>query len=241
MLALVSILLFALCAFVVSMHFIEKQTTKKTQQEIGRRIGVESRKPDETTGEVRSVGSFMAVDASGSACLSDKKGLLETLVFEIAKHLPKRKTSRCIDRDLPELIDVLALGMEAGLSFESAFAIYANRFDTALACECRPTSALMTSGIMSRDDAMQDLASRLDSNMFWRFVRITLRSVKFGSRLLPTLEGLSDEARKQYRSSIEEQASKAPTKMLVPTGVLILPAMLLIVCGPFLLELLQQF
>ncbi len=214
MIALISILLVAVGVSIVSMHFIEQRTSKKTYLEIEKRMGVE---PDK------------------------EKGILETLASEISKLLPKRKCSCSIDRDLPELIDVLALGMEAGLSFESAFAIYANRFDTELARECRSTSALMTSGILSREQAMKDLASRLNSNMFWRFVRITLRSVRFGSRLLPTLDGLSDEARKQYRNSIEEQASKAPTKMLVPTGVLILPAMLLLVCGPFLLELLQQF
>ena len=51
------------------------------------------------------------------------------------------------------------------------------------------------------------------------------------------LEALSAEARNQYRAACEEKIAKAPVKMLMPTGALILPAMLLLVMGPILLEM----
>lgn len=42
-----------------------------------------------------------------------------------------------------------------------------------------------------------------------------------------------------HRAQVEERVAKAPVKMMVPTGTLILPAMLLLVLGPVLLELME--
>lgn len=214
MLALISILLMAACAFAVAICAMDRRDMQRSRDQIESRMGTGSH---------------------------DGRSNSKYKLPVLARRLSGHRENRNVDKDLPELIDVLGLGMRSGLSFENAFSIYANRFDSPLARECRAASALMTSGVMPREEAMNELASRLCSRSFSRFVRITLRSARFGSSLLPMLESLSEEVRREYRNSIEEKAAKAPTKMLVPTGALILPAMMLMVCGPFLLELMEQF
>lgn len=152
----------------------------------------------------------------------------------------KKLTETQVDGDLVELIDVLSLGMEAGMSFENAFLVYTEKFDTALSRKCRPAALMMANGVVSREEAMEDLSNELDSRAFSRFTQIVLRSVRFGSGLLPMLEGLSNDIRKSYRSDVEEKISTAATKMLIPTAVFILPAMLLMVMGPILVDLVEQ-
>lgn len=145
-----------------------------------------------------------------------------------------------VESHLPELIDVVCLGIEGGMTFEAAFGLYTDRFDTALARACRPAALLMRSGVEGRETVLRGLAGELGCRSFTRFVEISLRSIRFGARLAPLLRELADEVRESRSARSEEAIAKAPTKMLVPTGLLILPAMLLLVAGPFLLELLNQ-
>lgn len=63
----------------------------------------------------------------------------------------------------------------------------------------------------------------------------------YGSSLIETLEDACVETRKNLKSKLEEQVAKAPVKMMIPTGTLILPAMLILVLGPILLELINGF
>ena len=74
-----------------------------------------------------------------------------------------------------------------------------------------------------------------------RDVESAVRSLRFGSSLAEGLEASAAEARAAHRAHVEERVAKAPVKMMVPTGALILPAMLLLVLGPVLLELMEGF
>ena len=64
-----------------------------------------------------------------------------------------------------------------------------------------------------------------------------VRSLRFGVSLAENLDALAEEARARYRAACEEAIAKAPVKMLIPTCGLILPAMLLLIMGPVLLEM----
>ena len=79
------------------------------------------------------------------------------------------------------------------------------------------------------------------SVMFSRVIENIVRSLRFGSSLAESLEAAASEARSAYRARKQEQVAKAPVKMMVPTGALMLPAMLLLVVGPVLLELMEGF
>lgn len=170
---------------------------------------------------------------------SDGRSL--SLTGRLARLIPGSRPARIdMARDLPELMDVMRLGIEGGMSFEASFSLYAERFDTALALACRPSARLMAMGLEGREQVLEQLADDLESPEFRRFAGAVSRSIRYGARLSPALEELARDVREAARADREEAVAKAPTKMLLPTGVFILPAMLMLIAGPFLLELLEQ-
>jgi tight adherence protein C len=132
------------------------------------------------------------------------------------------------------------MGMRAGLGFDQAFELYAMRFRGKLAQLCQAELQVWKRGLVSRDDGLESLAKQVSTQSFTRFVRIARRGLRYGSSISHLLVELAADTRREYRSEREEEVAKAPVKMLIPTGVLILPAMLLLVLGPILLDLMER-
>ena len=153
----------------------------------------------------------------------------------------ERERADGLDRDLSEMLEVVALGLRSGLSFDRSFGLYGAHFDSPFAAACAASQRAWTFGLVARDAALRDLAASYDSPLLARVVENVVRSLRFGSSLAEGLEAAAVEARATHRAHVEERVAKAPVKMMVPTGALILPAMLLLVLGPVLLELMEGF
>ncbi len=151
----------------------------------------------------------------------------------------RRAESRAgsMERRLPEMLDVIALGMRSGLSFDRSLQLYGEHFDTALAGELMAARSQWVCGLETREAGLRRVAESYDSAVLRRVVEGMTRSLRFGSPMVEGLESAAREARAGYRAQRQEQVAKAPVKMMVPTGALILPAMLILVLGPVLLEL----
>lgn len=141
------------------------------------------------------------------------------------------------ERHLPEMLEVVALGIRSGLSFDSSLHLYAEHFDCSLSRELANSQRQWSSGLTRREEALRRVAASYDSVILSRVVETIIRSVRYGSTMAKSLEEDAAEAREAYKSRREERVAKAPVKMMIPTGVLILPAMLILVLGPVLLEL----
>ena len=139
----------------------------------------------------------------------------------------QRERADGLESDLSEMLEVVALGLRSGLSFDRGFALYGSHFDSDLARACVGAQHAWSLGLTNREDALRDLAASYDSPLFARVVESMV------------LESAAAEARAVHRAQVEERVAKAPVKMMVPTGTLILPAMLLLVLGPVLLELME--
>lgn len=146
-----------------------------------------------------------------------------------------------LEHDLPEMLEVVALGLRSGLSFDRSFALYHGYFDTVFSRECASAQRAWSLGLLSRDEALKQLADRYESQLLSRTVDSVVRSLRFGTSLAEAFEAQAAEARVVRRARREERVAKAPVKMMIPTGTLILPAMLLVVLGPVLLELVTGF
>ena len=146
-----------------------------------------------------------------------------------------------LEKHLPEMLDVLSLGLRSGLSFDRSLDAYIDHFDTLLSRSLASAKRQWTLGFSSRDEALRSLADEYDSALFSRCVEAAIRSLRFGSSLAESLESIAGEARGAYRAVRQERVAKAPVKMMIPTGALMLPAMLLLVLGPVLLELIEGF
>ena len=118
--------------------------------------------------------------------------------------------------------------------------MYTGHFETMLAETLRAAHRQWACGLIARDEALREVAASYASPLLARVMENIVRSLRFGSTLADNLEDAAREARAGYKARKQEQ-STAPVKMMVPTGVLILPAMLMLVLGPVLLELAGGF
>ena len=142
-------------------------------------------------------------------------------------------------RELPEMLEVTSLGLRSGLTFERSFALYHEHFPAAFARECASAHREWRLGLATREEALRSLADSYDAPLLNCVVESIVRSLRLGTSLAEALESQAAEARSARLAKREEEAARAPVKMMVPTGALILPAMLLLVLGPVLLELAQ--
>ena len=144
------------------------------------------------------------------------------------------RASVACEREMPELLDILALGLSAGLSFDASLELYCERRDGALSREVWEAMSLWRMGVMSRAEALAGLAGRVESPSLARFCASVIEALSFGAPLAQTLERQADTIRAEQRSRVEERIEQVPVRMLVPLGTLVVPAMLLAILGPLL-------
>ncbi len=143
-------------------------------------------------------------------------------------------------RQMPEMLDIVTLGLTAGLSFDASLELYCSRFGTELARELWVTMLDWRLGLSTRAEALQGLARRLDSVTLRRFADVVTEALEFGSPLAATLERQASMLRDEQRSHVEEEIERTPVKMLIPLGTLIVPALLLSILGPLLSSALKM-
>ncbi|MBM6815788.1 type II secretion system F family protein [Olsenella uli] len=144
-----------------------------------------------------------------------------------------RRRAECLS-ELPVLLDVVTLGLSAGLSFDSSLGLYCERCENELARSLEEAMLGWHIGVSGREEALLSLAERLDLAPLRRFATVVGESLAFGTPLAGALERQAQAMRDEQRSQVEEEIEKVPVKMLVPLGTLIVPAMFLAILGPLL-------
>ncbi|MBQ9069705.1 MAG: type II secretion system F family protein [Eggerthellaceae bacterium] len=184
-------------------------------------------------------GCMLTPFAALAGCLVGAAGGWALLGRALSARAASRKDA--LERHISEAIEVLCLGLRAGLSFERSLELYCDNFPTRLARELRLAQQVWTTGLLTREESLRSLASTYESAVLTRVVDAIVRSLRFGSPLAEGLDELANEARRSHRANVEERVMKAPVKMMLPVGMLILPSMMLLVMGPIMLELLEGF
>ncbi len=184
-------------------------------------------------------GACFSLELAGLAGIAGLAGGWQLPKWAVSARI--RLRAEQMERHLAEMLDVLSLGLRSGLSFERSLSLYLQHFDTMLARSFEAAQQQWMCGFSTREEALRQVAASYDSSVMARVVEDVVRSLRFGSSLAENLELAAAEVRASYKSRKEEQVAKAPVKMMVPTGVLILPAMMILVLGPVLLELMEGF
>lgn len=143
-----------------------------------------------------------------------------------------------IDRQMPELIDLLVTTIEAGVGFAASLQLAGSRMQGPLGEELRLTLAEQDMGLAT-EDALQHMLERAETPSMRSFVRAMLQGERLGVSIGKILRDLSEEMRKRRRQKAEERAQKAPTKMLFPLILLIFPALFIVLLGPTVADLLH--
>lgn len=154
-----------------------------------------------------------------------------------------RRRQNTIRRNLPDALDMLSVCASAGLGFDQSLQRVSEYWDTPLSAEFTRMLSEMEMGV-SRRDAMRNMSDRNDVPEISSFVALILQADQLGMSISDTLQAIAEQMRIERRFRAQEQAQKAPTKMLIPLAFLIFPALLAIILGPsipVLVEVFNQF
>ncbi|MEW6476338.1 MAG: type II secretion system F family protein [Actinomycetota bacterium] len=136
-----------------------------------------------------------------------------------------------IKRDLPDVLDLLAISVEAGVGFEGAVEVVTRHFDGPLATELARTLQEMELGLPRRE-ALQNLKRRTEVPELSNFVLILVQADALGMPIGRVLRTQAVEMRLKRRQWAREKAARLPVKILVPLTVFILPALFVVILGP---------
>lgn len=157
-------------------------------------------------------------------------------------YLDKRVKARqqAISLALPDVLDLLTVSVEAGLGFDSAIAKVVEKTKGPLAEEFERMLQEIRIG-KPRRDALRNLGVRTDVGDIKSFVAAIVQADQLGVGIGKVLRIQSIDIRRKRRQRAEEEAMKAPIKMLFPLVGLVFPAIFIILLGPAFLSFLEAF
>jgi tight adherence protein C len=142
--------------------------------------------------------------------------------------------------ELPNVLDLLCVSVEAGLGFDAAVAKLSERMVGPLVDEFGLVLHEMRIG-ESRSEALKNLSERVDVREVSQFCRAIIQADQLGIALSRILRVQSHDMRVRRQLAAEEKAMKAPVKMLFPTVLFVFPSMFVVALGPAALNLMQTF
>jgi tight adherence protein C len=145
-----------------------------------------------------------------------------------------------IQRALPDALDMLTIGVEAGLAFETAMMRVGEKWDNPLTREFKRAVAEMRVG-MSREDALTRMAGRCGVPELSTFVAVLVQSHQLGVSIAQVLHSQAAEMRMKRRQRAEELARQAGIKMIIPLALFILPSLFVVILGPAVPRLANLF
>ena len=148
-----------------------------------------------------------------------------------------------IRRSLPDVLDLLIICIEAGLSLDQATAragaeLKMTHFDIS---DELSVVALEQAAGRPRADAWRNLGERTDVESVKNLVSVLVQSEKFGTSIARTLRVHSETLRTQRRQQVEEQAAKTTVKLVFPLVFFIFPSIFLVTLGPPALIMADSF
>jgi tight adherence protein C len=152
----------------------------------------------------------------------------------LTSKIQKRQSE--VRKSLPDALDLLTICVEAGLGFDAAMAKVSEKWETELSLSFSRVIQEIQLGKVRRD-AMRDMADRLGLPEMTSFVAAVVQSEQLGVSMAKVLRIQSDQMRMKRRQRAEEEAHKAPVKMLIPMALLIFPSLMITLMTPAALRM----
>ncbi len=143
-----------------------------------------------------------------------------------------------IEKGLPDLIDLIVVTLEAGLSFPQSLRLASTKIKEPLASEVRLTLQEQNMGL-TLVEALENFLGRIDTPGVRMFARSIAQGETLGVSTGQIMRNLAVELRKRRKAYAEERAQKAPVKMLFPIAFLIMPALFVVLLLPMVLVILD--
>jgi tight adherence protein C len=167
-------------------------------------------------------------------------GVLGWFIPSILVNSRIRKRQGEIEKGLPDLIDLIVVTLEAGLSFPQSLRLAATKVKEPLAGEVRLTLQEQNMGL-TLVEALENFLARIDTVGVRMFARSIAQGETLGVSTGQIMRNLAIELRKRRRAYAEERAQKAPVKVLFPMLFLIMPALFVVLLVPVMIRIMDVF
>jgi len=185
------------------------------------------------------IGKGAALDAAAVVAAA----LIGSKVPDIFIKNVRSKRLESIRKALPDALDMLVICAEAGLSSDASMkrvVAETSRKSSVLGDELNQT-ALELSFMPERRQALENLAERAPLPSVNAFCNTMIQAEKYGTPLARAFKVLSQEQRNERMMRAEEKAGRLPATMTVPMMIFILPALFIVLIGPAVLDILDNF
>lgn len=181
----------------------------------------------------------LAALAPAAVLLAPALGLAGALLP--SRWLAGRETARrrALVRELPDLLDLLGICVEAGMALDPALGLAAGRLGGTLGAELEEVLRDLSLGT-HRADAYRALVARTGAPELAQTVAALLQAEELGAPLSRALEGQAEALRLARRQASRERAARAAPKIQLVVALVMVPAVLLLVLGVLLIELSRQ-
>jgi tight adherence protein C len=145
-----------------------------------------------------------------------------------------KKRQHAILLMIPDALDLLTISVRAGLGFDSALGKVVEKLPGPLSDEFRRALAEVRVG-KQRREALRDIVARTEVGPLTNFIGAIIQAEQLGVSISKVLQVQSEQLRIERRQRAEEQAAKAPIKMLFPLVGCIFPSLFIVILGPALI------
>lgn len=142
-------------------------------------------------------------------------------------------------RELPDLLDLLGICIEAGMALDPALRLAADRLGGTLGEEVRVVLRDLSLG-SPRRDAYQGFVARAGAPEVTRTIGALLQAEELGAPLSRALQGQAESLRASRRQDARERAARAAPKIQLVVAMVMVPAVLMLVIGVLVIELSRQ-
>jgi len=150
------------------------------------------------------------------------------------------KRQKEIRKALPDALDLLTICVEAGLGFDAAMSKVGEKWENELSMAFARVIREIQLGKLRRE-AMKDMAERIGIPEMTSFVAAIIQTEVLGVSMARVLRIQADQMRLKRRQRAEEEAQKAPIKMILPMGVFIFPSILIVLLTPAMMRISSAF
>ena len=157
--------------------------------------------------------------------------------YQLSRSITKRQKE--IRKGLPDALDLLTICVEAGLSFDGAMAKVAEKWDNEISLAFSRVIQEIQLGKLRRE-ALRDMQANIGVSEMTSFVAAIIQSELLGVSMAKVLRVQADQMRVRRRQLAEEEAHKAPIKMLIPMAFIMFPSILIILLTPAALQIMQS-
>ncbi len=151
-----------------------------------------------------------------------------------------RQRQNAIIRSLPDAFDLITTCVEAGLGLDAALARVAEKVQGPFANELSRALRDIALG-KARRDALKELGERTGVPDLIQFTNAVIQAEAMGSSVGTVLRVQAEQLRVRRRQRAEEQAYKAPVKMLFPLVLFIFPTLFIVILGPAAISIMNDF